>query len=590
MPPEETKYEYGFTPEFGKGSLGYWPTQAVGAFWPQRREVLQEPTTEYTPLDGGAVLPVDVPGEYGPAEYGYGYSPVEQFRKKIIGGIGSLLTDPEARARAWSTAKSLPTAALEAVNQYAEDQKIAADALSQGYAGAYQDGREIKPDPFLALYGLPVAAAGTAVGIRSLSLPQSGPYVGAFLGKLGADRIGKGSAIRRAEEKILESQYVDERSGTLPDFEGAVGSPTRGDVVDLWRTHGAAIQGARGKEYPVVEISDHAAHLKPAFANLLTDSSEQLVRALEAQDPSEIFGGSNMPIKMGPEMPLSEAVSMPQLLETYSDRIDIPQLKPRLKAIEDAYANEAGWNTIPKEQRIALLREAEALADVIPRWQGQFDPLGDVPVQVVWDPARTNLASYHTLSPEVEQESIQINVPTTEKAGLSSLLHEAAGHAVSAREGLPGGSSSTDMENIHKGLIKMIDEDKQMGVEPPYEASWFVDRANHLIKGEVAGFKREHPSLSDEAILELAKTEAYNELYYSELGEIAARTLQSRAHMKPRERGYTPPYEDHLGGDIQIYPGREIDLRGIYDLMNPSQYFDYENWYRHRIDSLKKNQ
>ena len=624
MPPPETQYEHGATPEFAQGTLGYWPWQVAQAFWPQRREVLEEGGTSYYDLgdaDGvtgqDRVLAVDYPGEYGPRQYHPSYAPVYQTGKKIAGGIGALITDPEARARAWSAAKSLPAAALEAVSGHLADQQLLSSAFMEhpGIKGLYKgDNQEVKIDPLLPVWGgAPVKALDLA-GIKGL-FPASGPYLGSFGGRIGAARSGKGFGFKLADEMIEEHEYKTQQN---PDLPPITQDPNR-HLTDLWEHEGVFIGGEKGRQFPQVEFSDADVTLTPALTSKIegtskrireefeeplreqggailepddvpyenvkrVDSDVQLSRALD----EALRGGDPSLINIGETMPLRDAVHMPQLQSIYSGSIPIPELRQQYNGLYRLVYDPKERASLTPEQLKSAEAQLAHLSYVLKHPElAEFKPLGEIPVQLSFDP-KSPLASFRTSAsysrpvPGSHTESMTIYAPSFSRnpvgKGLSSLLHEIGGHAVQAREGLPGGSSPIIMERIYDFYTnrKAQKDSKPLGsIQKEVDAflkkaDWLIADEIKLIKSEIAKGNRD--PINDETILNLAKERAFNYLYRLEIGEIGAYTIQGRAGLPTLIREITPPYGENLGGADDIgrllasegaLPHMGIDTRGL---------------------------
>jgi len=209
----DPRFEYGLTPEEeGQGpgvtSIPTLIKSGIGAFIPARREVLREPEVRRVDIDGlpGDHLRYDIPGQYGPREWGMEHMPAWRFLKSVPGAVKEFATNPETRRKVLEGIASLP----EAIKV---QQVSGAEALSRGYAGAYnpETDQESYYDPLLFLGPMAVASR----------LAPSG----ATLGVLGGPRalnanLEKWNTAKNMEKKGVSADDIESETGWKRDADG----------------------------------------------------------------------------------------------------------------------------------------------------------------------------------------------------------------------------------------------------------------------------------------------------------------------------------------------------------------------------------
>tara|TARA_R110000824_G_scaffold401267_1_gene611507 strand:+ start:105 stop:1835 length:1731 start_codon:yes stop_codon:yes gene_type:complete len=211
----DPRYEYGLTPEEegqepGLTTIPSLIKSGIGALTPARREVIREPEVVRTAVDGipGTHIRHDIPGQYGPREWGMEHMPAWRFLKSIPKAVKEFATNPETRRKVLEGIASLP----ETIKV---QQMAGADALMHGYEGAYnpETDQESYFDPLL--YVGPMAAASR------LSPAVSGTTLGVLGGPraLNAD-LEKWNTAKNMEQKGVSADDIESETGWKRDADG----------------------------------------------------------------------------------------------------------------------------------------------------------------------------------------------------------------------------------------------------------------------------------------------------------------------------------------------------------------------------------
>ena len=175
MAEPEIKYEYGRTPEDEQKRP--WPrlSNLIGAFIPERREVITPPTTTYTNIDD-RIYTDTTDAVYGPPERGSEHMPVVRGAEALYDFIGNIFSDGEHREKTGSALK-------QGIGTLIDDQKRAGiQAMTGDGSLSFFDAEQNRVrgyDP--TLVPLTMGVAGWLAPVRG-----SGFVAGMFAGRNAA--------------------------------------------------------------------------------------------------------------------------------------------------------------------------------------------------------------------------------------------------------------------------------------------------------------------------------------------------------------------------------------------------------------------